>query len=71
MYQLTFWKFFQNQKHIYQLSLEKNHTSTHAKHTDSELCLLLSVYPPMVPNFYQKTVTAKIRSASVLFRGDT
>lgn len=67
MYQLTFWKFFQNQKHIYQLSLEKK---SHAKHTDSELCLLLSVYPPMVPNFYQKTVTAKIRSASVLFRGD-
>lgn len=51
MYQLTFWKFFQNQKH----SLEK-HTSAHTQHTNSELCLLLFVLSTYDPKFLPKKV---------------
>lgn len=56
MCQLTFWKFFQNQKHIYQLNLEE-HTSAHTQHTNSELCLLLSVLATYDPKFLPKKVS--------------
>lgn len=54
MYQLTFWKFFQNQTHI-SSALKNTQVHTRSTQTQNFVSCYLS-YPPMIPNFYQKKV---------------